>query len=103
MSQPEGFQIQGNKVWRLCCALYGFKQARLSWWKELTTSMTKIGFICCKSNAGVYYYRHPKTRKLVITVAYVDDVAFLGKKNSKLLKELKLKFLPNGNVVTKAK
>jgi hypothetical protein len=56
MSQPEGFQIQGNKVWRLCCALYGFKQARLSWWKELTASMTKIGFICSKSNAGVYYY-----------------------------------------------
>jgi hypothetical protein len=85
-------KTQGNKVWRLRRALYGLKQAGLSWWKELTASMTEIGFIRCKSDAGVYYYRHPKTHELVITVVYVDDVAFLGKKNSKLLKELKLKF-----------
>jgi hypothetical protein len=40
----------------------------------------------------VYFYRHPKTRKLVIAVVYVDDVAFLGLKGSSLLLELKLKF-----------
>jgi hypothetical protein len=72
--------------------LYGLKQAGLSWWKKLTTSMTKLGFKQCKSNASVYYFRDPKTRKLVIAVVYVDDVSFLGQKNSQLLKQLKLKF-----------
>ncbi|KAF7785108.1 hypothetical protein Agabi119p4_1273 [Agaricus bisporus var. burnettii] len=94
MQQPEGFKIPGmeNKVWRLRRALYGLKQAGLSWWKELTTSMTEIGFVRCKSDAGVYYYRHPKTRKLVVAIVYVDDVGFMGKRGSQLLKELKQKF-----------
>jgi hypothetical protein len=72
--------------------LYGLKQAGLSWWKELTTSMTELGFTRCKSNASVYYFHDPKTCKLVIAVVYVDDVGFLGQKNSQLLKQLKLKF-----------
>jgi hypothetical protein len=47
MTQPEGFKLPGQegKVWRLRCALYGLKQAGLSWWKELTTSMTELGFM----------------------------------------------------------
>jgi hypothetical protein len=94
MTQPEGFKLLGQegKVWRLCHALYGLKQARLSWWKELTTSMTELGFTQCKSNAGVYFFCDPKTHKLVITVVYVDDISFLDQKNSQLLKQLKLKF-----------
>jgi hypothetical protein len=76
----------------LRCALYGLKQAGLSWWKELTTSMTELGFMWCKSNASVYYFRDLKTCKLVIAVVYVDDISFLGQKNSQLLKQLKLKF-----------
>jgi hypothetical protein len=94
MTQPEGFKLPGQegKVWRLRHALYSLKQARLSWWKELTTSMTELGFMRCKSNAGVYYFCDPKTHKLVIAVVYVDDIGFLGQKNSQLLKQLKLKF-----------
>ena len=94
MTQPEGFKAAGKeeKVWRLRRALYGLKQAGLSWWKELTASMTEIGFVRCKSDAGVYYFRHPKTHELVVALVYVDDVAFLGKRNSQLLKELKQKF-----------
>jgi hypothetical protein len=47
MTQPEGFKLLGQeeKVGRLCHALYGLKQAGLSWWKELTTSMTELGFM----------------------------------------------------------
>jgi hypothetical protein len=46
MTQLEGFKLLGQegKVWRLRHALYGLKQAGLSWWKELTTSMTELGF-----------------------------------------------------------
>ena len=54
--------------------------------------MTEIGFVQCKSDAGVYYFRHPKIHELVVALVYVDDVAFLGKRNSQLLKELKQKF-----------
>jgi hypothetical protein len=94
MTQPEGFKISGkeNKVWRLHQALYSLKQAGLSWWKELTASITDLGFTRCKSDAGVYFYRDPKTCELVIAVVYIDDVAFLGLKGSSLLLELKLKF-----------
>ncbi|KAJ3552813.1 hypothetical protein NP233_g12787 [Leucocoprinus birnbaumii] len=94
MEQPEGFRLPGyeNKVWRLRRALYGLKQAGLSWWREMTKSMLALGFKRSKSDAGVYYYYHPQTREIVIAVVYVDDVFFMGKRNSKLLKELKSKF-----------
>jgi hypothetical protein len=94
MTQPEGFKLLGQegKVWRLHHTLYSLKQAGLSWWKELTTSMTELGFTRCKSNASVYYFCDPKTHELVIAVVYIDDVGFLGQKNSQLLKQLKLKF-----------
>jgi hypothetical protein len=94
MTQLEGFKLLGQegKVWRLHHALYSLKQAGLSWWKELTTSMTELGFTQCKSNASVYYFCDLKTREVVIAVVYVDDVSFLGQKNSQLLKQLKLKF-----------
>jgi Reverse transcriptase (RNA-dependent DNA polymerase) len=41
MRQPEGFFVKGkeNLVWRLNRAIYGLKQAALSWWKELEASM----------------------------------------------------------------
>jgi Reverse transcriptase (RNA-dependent DNA polymerase) len=46
MRQPEGFKARGqvNKVIRLERALYGLKQAGLAWWKELNSSMNKLGF-----------------------------------------------------------
>jgi len=94
MEQPEGFRLPGheNKVWRLRRALYGLKQAGLAWWREMTTSMKAIGFKRCMSDAGVYHYIHPKTNELVIAIVYVDDVAFMGRRNSALLKSLKSKF-----------
>jgi Reverse transcriptase (RNA-dependent DNA polymerase) len=46
MRQPEGFKARGqeNKVICLQRALYGLKQAGLAWWKELNSSMNKLGF-----------------------------------------------------------
>jgi len=51
------------------------------------------GFKRCKSNAGVYYYYNKKTKALVIAIVYVDDVCFMGTKDSLLLNELKQKFM----------
>ena len=41
MQQPEGFVQKGHKklVLRLNRAVYGLKQAALTWWKELEASM----------------------------------------------------------------
>jgi len=46
-----------------------------------------------KSNASVYYFINKKTRKLVIAIVYVNDVCFMGSKDSLLLLELKQKFM----------
>jgi hypothetical protein len=95
MEQPEGFKLpgKGNKVWRLCKALYSLKQAGLSWWKALSASMMKLGFKCCKSDTGIYVYIHPKTQGQIYAVVYIDDVIFMGPKGSLLLNELKQKFM----------
>ena len=46
MQQPEGFKLRGqeHKVLRLLRAIYGLKQAALAWWKELESSMKRLGF-----------------------------------------------------------
>jgi len=55
--------------------------------------MLALGFKRYKSNADVYYYYDKKTKALVITIVYVDDVSFMGTKGSLLLNELKQKFM----------
>ena len=95
MEQPQGFILPGTegKVWRLHKALYGLKQAGLSWWKALTTSLIKLGFKRCYSDSGIYVYNHSKTKERIYAIVYVDDVFFMGTKNSPLLNELKRKFM----------
>jgi len=55
--------------------------------------MLALGFKRYKSDAGVYYYHDKKTKALVITIVYVDDVCFIGTKSSLLLNESKQKFM----------
>jgi len=59
----------------------------------MTKSMLVLEFKRCKSDAGIYYYHNKKTKVLVITIVYVDDVCFMGTKGSLLLNELKHKFM----------
>jgi len=55
--------------------------------------MLALGFKRYKSDAGIYYYHDKKTKALVITIVYVDDVCFIGTKGSLLLNESKQKFM----------
>jgi len=55
--------------------------------------MLTLEFKWCKSDASVYYFIDKKTRKPVIVIVYVDDVYFIGLKDSLLLLELKQKFM----------
>jgi len=41
----------------------------------------------------IYYFINKETRKLVIVIIYVDDVYFMGSKDSLLLLELKWGFM----------
>ena len=92
MHQHEGFKLRGqeNKVLRLHRALYGLKQAALAWWKELETSMKRIGFHRASSDAGVFSER--VAGELIIAIVYIDDAVFFGK-NLKAVKTVKQTFM----------
>ena len=55
----------------------------------MTKSMLVLGFKQYKSDVSVYYFIDKETRELVIAIVYVDDVCFMGSKDSPLLLELK--------------
>ena len=92
MHQPEGFKLKGleNKVLHLHRAIYGLKQAALAWWKELETSMKRLGFQCTASDARVFFAYIGKD--LVVVIVYVDDAIFFGK-NLKAVKKVKKTFM----------
>jgi len=93
MEQSEGFKIHGQewKVLHLHRAIYGLKQAALAWWKELLTSMHKIGFEHSQSDAGIFIHK-TKNEDIVIAMIYVDDSSFMGN-NATLVKEKKKAFM----------
>jgi len=43
----------------------------------------------CKSDVSIYYFIDEKTRKLVLTIIYVDNICFMNSKDFLLLLELK--------------
>ena len=59
----------------------------------MTKSMLALGFKWCKSNVSIYYFINKETRKLIITIFYVNNVCFIGLKYLLLLLELKQKFM----------
>jgi len=93
MKQPEGFISRGkeHKVLRLKKAIYGLKQASHSWWEELRSSMSQLGFVHTQSDAGVFV-KTDKNGDKIIVIVYVDDALFASS-NKKLALEEKAKFM----------
>ena len=91
MEQPEGFKVKGqeDKVVRLNRAIYGLKQAALAWWKELDQSVKQLGFKRLYADAGIFVCRH-KDGTILVMLAYVDDILFLGPDTSLLQSKKKL-------------
>jgi len=52
-----------------------------------------LRFKQCKSDASMYYFIDEETRELVIAIVYINNVCFMGSKDSLLLLELKQKFI----------
>jgi Reverse transcriptase (RNA-dependent DNA polymerase) len=84
MKQPEGFIARGqeNKVICLQHALYGLKQAGLAWWRELNSSINKLGFKHLLSDAGLFVCKDYK--EIIIAIVYVDDAMFFGKNKAQV-------------------
>ena len=55
--------------------------------------MLTLRFKQCKSDTGVYYFIDEKTRELVITIVYINNICFIGSKDFPLFLELKQKFI----------
>ena len=55
----------------------------------MTKLILALGFKQCKFNTNVYYFIDKKTRELVITIVYIDNVYFIGSKDFLLLLKLK--------------
>ena len=83
MEQPEGFKIRGqeHKVMRLKRAIYGLKQAALTWWKALDKSMANQGFTRLSSDSGIFVNKD----RSIIVIVYVDDVLFMGADKKQIL------------------
>ena len=59
----------------------------------MTKLMLALGFKQYKSDAGMYYFINKETKKLIITIIYVNDVYFINLKDSLFLLELKQKII----------
>ena len=55
--------------------------------------MLVLEFKQYKYNADIYYFMNKETKELVIAIVYVNDIYFVGLKDSLLLLELKQKFI----------
>jgi len=51
--------------------------------------MLALEFKQCKFDTGVYYFIDEETRELFIAIVYVNNVYFMGLKDSLLLLKLK--------------
>ena len=82
MSQPEGFQTEGeNLVCKLKRSLYGLKQAPRCWNTALDNQLKGMGFTQTKSDPCLYVNSEGE---LFIIAVYVDDILLAGKDKRKM-------------------
>jgi len=62
--------------------------------------MLALEFKWYKFDTDVYYFIDKETKELVIAIVYVNDICFIGLKDSPFFLELKQKFKWNGNTMT---
>lgn len=79
MEQSEGFvnPDHPDKVCLLKKAIYGLKQASCTWNKQFHGALTELGFVCTRSDAGVYHCKDDGGTAIIIL--YVDNITILGK------------------------
>jgi hypothetical protein len=81
IQQPIGFEDGTNRVCKLNKALYGLKQSAREWEQHFKGLAAKIGLKPLKTDQSVYISEEPLTDKVLILIAYVDDIIAIS--NSK--------------------
>jgi hypothetical protein len=77
MEQPEGFDEDGECVWRLVKALYGLKQAARAFYLRLKEVLEGMGFTRCETDYAIF--RKREGDNLAIILAHVDDMLLAGR------------------------
>lgn len=89
VQQPPGFTVKGkeHQVFRLRKALYGLKQALRAWNKRIDSFFSRLKFIKCTVEHGVYV-KGGMGEDMIIICLYVDDLLVTGS-NLKEINEFK--------------
>lgn len=91
MSQPQGFDDNSGKVWKLHKSLYGLKQAPRQWSQKFTDFLLQLKLRASTEDKCVFF----RSKPLVIVCIYVDDGIVLAKEQSDIdhiLTQLKQRF-----------
>ena len=77
VQQPPGYAVAGEeKVYKLCKALYGMRQAPRAWNAKLNATLKKMGFQQSAHEAAMY--RRGCGRTVLLVGIYVDDLIITG-------------------------
>ena len=78
VQQPPGYAVAGEekKVYKLCKALYGLRQAPRAWNAKLDATLKKMGFQQSAHEAAMY--RRGSRRTVLLVGVYVDDLIITG-------------------------
>lgn len=80
MSQPQGFDDNSGKVWKLHKSLYGLKQAPRQWSQKFTDSLLQLKLRVSTEDKCVVF----RTEPLVIVCIYVDDGIVMAKQQEEI-------------------
>jgi len=88
MDQPNGFIQEGQEHFKckLKKAIYGLKQSRRTWYKDVDALFVREGFT--RSHADHSLYIKQTSEYLVIVIVYVDDLIIMTNTMS-IMNELK--------------
>ena len=89
MVPPAGIVLDGKNL-QLDQALYGLKEAPLSWFEQLSEALAEIGFNSLRFDPCVFISADHK----IIVVVYVDDITTAGSRSdiNRLIDHLRSRF-----------
>ena len=90
MDQPQGFVQDGQQhlKCKLKKAIYGLRQSRRAWYKDIDATFEREGFT--RSHADHSLYIKQTSKSLLIVIIYVDDLIILAS-DMDMMKGLKFK------------
>lgn len=65
-----------GKFYRILRPIYGLKTSAKDWFDKLRKTLLSLGFVQCKSDPCVFYYKRKKKRCII--AIYVDDFVITG-------------------------